>query len=138
MSNITHITEANQVQISQHQLERFVDFINNAENGFSALETLVRLIMEKSEKHTTAYTLASITWDKLDDWATVCHEEISQFPHPHRAHALCPLLRRRQPDIPRIHGSKFRRQYHSRHHRLSGHRCGPSYPGGSGHRLFRQ
>ena len=49
MSNITHITEANQVQISEHQLERFVEFINNAEEGFSALETLVRLIMEKSE-----------------------------------------------------------------------------------------
>lgn len=79
MSNITHITEANQVQISEHQLERFVDFINNAEEGFSALETLVRLIMEKSEKHTTAYTLAAITWDKLDDWATVCHEEIIYF-----------------------------------------------------------
>ena len=61
MSNITHIAEANQVQIGQHQLERFVDFINNAEEGFSALETLVRLIMEKSEKHTTAYTLAAIT-----------------------------------------------------------------------------
>lgn len=79
MSNITHITEANQVQISQHQLERFVDFINNAEEGFSALETLVRLIMEKSEKHTTAYTLASITWDKLDDWATACNEEVEYF-----------------------------------------------------------
>ena len=79
MSNITHITEANQVQISEHQLERFVDFINNAEEGFSALETLVRLIMEKSEKHTTAYTLAAITWDKLDDWATACNEEISYF-----------------------------------------------------------
>jgi hypothetical protein len=79
MSNITHITEANQVQISEHQLERFVDFINNAEEGFSALETLVRLIMEKSEKHTTAYTLASITWDKLDDWATACNEEVEYF-----------------------------------------------------------
>ena len=54
MSNITHITEANQVQISEHQLERFVEFINNAEEGFSALETLVRLIMEKSE--TVSYT----------------------------------------------------------------------------------
>lgn len=79
MSNITHITEANQVQISEHQLERFVDFINNAEEGFSALETLVRLIMEKSEKHTTAYTLAAITWDKLDDWVSACHEEIGYF-----------------------------------------------------------
>ena len=79
MSNITHITEANQVQISEHQLERFVEFINNAEEGFSALETLVRLIMEKSEKHTTAYTLAAITWDKLDDWVTACHEEIGYF-----------------------------------------------------------
>ena len=79
MSNITHIAEANQVQISEHQLERFVDFINNAEEGFSALETLVRLIMEKSEKHTTAYTLAAITWDKLDDWVGACHEEIGYF-----------------------------------------------------------
>ena len=79
MSNITHFSKGKQVQFSQHQLERFVDFINNAENGFSALETLVRLIMEKSEKHTTAYTLAAITWDKLDDWATVCHEEIRYF-----------------------------------------------------------
>lgn len=79
MSNITHITEANQVQISEHQLERFVDFINNAEEGFSALETLVRLIMEKSEKHTTAYTLAAITWDKLDDWVSACHKEIGYF-----------------------------------------------------------
>ena len=79
MSNITHITEANQVQISEHQLERFVEFINNAEEGFSALETLVRLIMEKSEKHTTAYTLAAITWDKLDDWVGACHEEIGYF-----------------------------------------------------------
>jgi len=57
MSNITHITE----------------------EGFSALETLVRLIMEKSEKHTTAYTLAAITWDKLDDWVSACHEEIGYF-----------------------------------------------------------
>ena len=79
MSNITHFSKGKQVQISEHQLERFVDFINNAEEGFSALETLVRLIMEKSEKHTTAYTLASITWDKLDDWATACNEEISYF-----------------------------------------------------------
>ena len=79
MSNITHITQANQVQISEHQLGRFIEFINNAEEGFCALETLVRLIMEKSEKHTTAYTLASITWDKLDDWATACHEEVEYF-----------------------------------------------------------
>ena len=79
MSNITHITEVNQVQISEHQLERFIEFINNAEDGFCALETLVRLIMEKSEKHTTAYTLAAITWDKLDDWVTACHEEVEYF-----------------------------------------------------------
>lgn len=79
MSNITHITEVNQVQISEHQLGRFIEFINNAEEGFCALETLVRLIMEKSERHTTAYTLASITWDKLDDWATACHEEVEYF-----------------------------------------------------------
>ncbi|MHC3986206.1 hypothetical protein [Acinetobacter sp. TW_SC_4] len=79
MSNITHITEANQVQISQHQLERFVDFINNAENGFSDLQTLVTLIMEKSEKHTTAYTLASITWDHLNKWVDECCEEVAYF-----------------------------------------------------------
>lgn len=79
MSNITHITEVNQVQISEHQLWRFIEFINNAEDGFCALETLVRLIMEKSEKHTTAYTLAAITWDKLDDWVTACHEEVEYF-----------------------------------------------------------
>ena len=79
MSNITHITEANQVQISEQQLERFVDFINNAEESFNSLEVMVRLIMEKSEKHTTAYTLASITWDKLDDWMTMCHEEVAHF-----------------------------------------------------------
>lgn len=79
MSNITHITEANQVQISQHQLERFVDFINNAENGFSDLQTLVTLIMEKSEKHTAAYTLASITWDHLNKWVDECCEEVAYF-----------------------------------------------------------
>ena len=79
MSNITHITEANQVQISEHQLERFVDFINNAENGFSDLQTLVTLIMEKSEKHTTAYTLASITWDHLNKWVDECCEEVAYF-----------------------------------------------------------
>lgn len=79
MSNITHIAEANQVQISEQQLERFVDFINNAEESFNSLEVTVRLIMEKSEKHTTAYTLASITWDKLDDWMTMCHEEVAHF-----------------------------------------------------------
>ncbi|WP_168396642.1 hypothetical protein [Acinetobacter indicus] len=79
MSNITHITEANQVQISEHQLERFVEFINNAEDGFDSLQTLVYLIMEKSEKHTTAYTLAAITWDKLDDWVSQCHKEIRYF-----------------------------------------------------------
>ena len=79
MSNITHITEANQVQISQHQLERSVDFINNAKNGFSDLQTLVTLIMEKSEKHTTAYTLASITWDHLNKWVDECCEEVAYF-----------------------------------------------------------
>lgn len=79
MSNITHITEANQVQISEHQLERFVDFINNAEKGFSDLQTLVTLIMEKSEKHTTAYTLASITWDHLNKWVDECCEEVTYF-----------------------------------------------------------
>lgn len=79
MSNITHITEANQVQISEHQLERFVEFINNAEDGFDSLQTLVYLIMEKSEKHTTAYTLAAITWDKLNDWVSQCHKEIRYF-----------------------------------------------------------
>lgn len=79
MSNITHITEANQVQISEHQLGRFVDFINNAEQSFNDLQTLVGLIMEKSEKHTTAFTLASITWDKLDDWMTECYRELQYF-----------------------------------------------------------
>ena len=79
MSNITHITQANQVQISEHQLGRFVEFIENTENGFDSLQTLVRLIMEKSERHTTAYTLASITWDKLDDWMTACHKEVEYF-----------------------------------------------------------
>lgn len=79
MSNITHIADGKQVQISEQQLERFVDFINNAEESFNSLEVMVRLIMEKSEKHTTAYTLASITWDKLDDWMTMCHEEVAHF-----------------------------------------------------------
>ena len=79
MSNITHIADSKQVQISEQQLERFVDFINNAEESFNSLEVMVRLIMEKSEKHTTAYTLASITWDKLDDWMTMCHEEVAHF-----------------------------------------------------------
>ena len=79
MSNITHIADGKQVQISEQQLERFVDFINNAEESFNSLQVMVRLIMEKSEKHTTAYTLASITWDKLDDWMTMCHEEVAHF-----------------------------------------------------------
>ena len=79
MSNITHIADGKQVQISEQQLERFVDFINNAEESFNSLEVMVRLIMEKSEKHTTAYTLASITWDKLGDWMTMCHEEVAHF-----------------------------------------------------------
>ena len=79
MSNITHIADGKQVQISEQQLERFIDFINNAEESFNSLEVMVRLIMEKSEKHTTAYTLASITWDKLDDWMTMCHEEVAHF-----------------------------------------------------------
>ena len=79
MSNITHIADSKQVQISEQQLERFIDFINNAEESFNSLEVMVRLIMEKSEKHTTAYTLASITWDKLEDWMTVCHEEVAHF-----------------------------------------------------------
>lgn len=79
MSNITHIADSKQVQISEQQLERFVDFINNAEESFNSLQVMVRLIMEKSEKHTTAYTLASITWDKLDDWMTMCHEEVAHF-----------------------------------------------------------
>lgn len=79
MSNITHIADGKQVQISEQQLERFVDFINNAEESFNSLEVMVRLIMEKSEKHTTAYTLASITWDKLEDWMTMCHEEVAHF-----------------------------------------------------------
>ena len=79
MSNITHIADGKQVQISEQQLERFIDFINNAEESFNSLEVMVRLIMEKSEKHTTAYTLASITWDKLDDWRAMCHEEVAHF-----------------------------------------------------------
>ena len=79
MSNITHIADGKQVQISEHQLKRFVDFINNAEESFNSLEVMVRLIMEKSEQHTTAYTLASIIWDKLDDWMTMCHEEVRHF-----------------------------------------------------------
>lgn len=79
MSNITQFSQGKQVEISEHQLERFLDFIDSAEDGFNSLQTLVRLIMEKSEKHTTAYTLAAITWDKLDDWMSACHEEVKFF-----------------------------------------------------------
>ena len=64
-----------QMLVKKHQIVRFIDFINCSKGGFEDFAVLVKLIMEKSERHTTAYTLAAITLDKINMWSDVCLEE---------------------------------------------------------------
>ena len=75
MSNITHITEANQVQISEHQLLRLLDSIRTAKFRFAELQALAGVIAEKSSKHSTAETLARLASGIANNSKDECLEE---------------------------------------------------------------
>ena len=79
MSNITHITEANQVQISEHQLLRLLESIRTAKFRFSELQALAGVIAEKSSKHSTAETLARLASGIANNSQDECLEEFEFF-----------------------------------------------------------
>ena len=51
MSNITHITEANQVQISEHQLLRLLESIRTAKFRFAELQARSQVYCYASREH---------------------------------------------------------------------------------------
>ena len=79
MSNITHITEANQVQISEHQLLRLLESIRTAKYRFAELQALAGVIAEKSSKHSIAETLARLASGIANDSQDECLEEFEFF-----------------------------------------------------------
>lgn len=80
MSNDTLVFEnSKHVAIKENQVLRFLEFIDNAESSFENFKTMIGLIIEKSERHTTAYTLSAIALDMIDDWETACQKEKKFF-----------------------------------------------------------
>lgn len=79
MSNITQFTQGKQVQISEHQLRRLLDFINVANIKFNELQALTGVIAEKSAEHSTAQTLARLATGLAIDFCDQCSEEFDFF-----------------------------------------------------------
>lgn len=79
MSNITQFSQGKQVQVSEHQLRRLLEFINVANIKFNELQTLTGVISEKSEEHSTAQTLARLATSLAMDFCDQCSEEFDFF-----------------------------------------------------------
>ena len=79
MTNITNFQQGKQVQISEHQLLRLLDFIRVANNKFGELQALASVIAEKSSKHSTAETLARLAFGIANNSQDECLEEFEFF-----------------------------------------------------------
>lgn len=79
MSNITHFSKGKQVQISEHQLLRLLESIRTAKFRFAELQALAGVIAEKSNKHSTAETLARLASGIANDSQDDCLEEFEFF-----------------------------------------------------------
>lgn len=79
MSNITQFSNDKQIQVSEHQLRRLLEFVNITEQKLLEVQTLIRVIAEKSEAHSTAKTLAHIASGITMDYREECGEELEFF-----------------------------------------------------------
>lgn len=79
MTNITQFTQGKQVQVSEHQLRRLLEFVNTANNTFNELHALTSVIAEKSDNHSIAQTLARLASSIANKFSDECSEEFDFF-----------------------------------------------------------
>lgn len=79
MSNITHFSKGKQVQVSEHQLRRLLEFVNTANNTFNELQALTSVIAEKSDDYSIAQTLARLASSIANNFSDECLEEFDFF-----------------------------------------------------------
>ena len=79
MTNITNSQQGKQVQISEHQLLRLLDFIRVANNKFGELQALTGVIAEKCDEHSISQTLARLAFGIANNSQDECLEEFEFF-----------------------------------------------------------
>ena len=79
MTNITNFQQGKQVQISEHQLLRLLDFIRVANNKFGELQALTGVIAEKCDEHSISQTLARLASGIANNSQDECLEEFEFF-----------------------------------------------------------
>lgn len=79
MTNITQFSQGKQVQVSEHQLRRLLEFVNSANNTFNELQALTSVIAEKSDEHSITQTLARLASSLANNFSDVCLEEFDFF-----------------------------------------------------------
>ena len=79
MTNITQFTQGKQVQVSEHQLRRLLEFVNTANNTFNELQALTSVIAEKSDDYSIAQTLARLASSIANNFSDECAEEFDFF-----------------------------------------------------------
>lgn len=79
MTNITQFSQGKQVQVSEHQLRRLLEFVNSANNTFNELQALTSVIAEKSDDYSIAQTLARLASSIANNFSDDCSEEFDFF-----------------------------------------------------------
>lgn len=79
MSNITQFSTDKQIQVSEHQLRRLLEFINLANSAFTELNALSYAIQDRLEKHTIAHSLTGLALEKSSQFKDECMEELEFF-----------------------------------------------------------
>lgn len=79
MSNITQFSTEKQIQVSEHQLRRLLDFVNVANSKFSEVQVLADVIAEKSEEYSANQVLARLASSISLAFCDECLEELDFF-----------------------------------------------------------
>jgi len=79
MTNNTQVSKGKQIQISEHQLRRLLEFVSIAKSKFNELSTLTRVITEKTESCSTNHTLSCIAFDMATNMSDECLSEFQFF-----------------------------------------------------------
>lgn len=79
MNNITHIAQGKQVQVSEQQLSRLLDFVKLARIAFTELNALSYAVQGQLDKNTVAHTLIGLALEKSSQLEDECMEEFEFF-----------------------------------------------------------
>ena len=79
MNNITHIAQGKQVQVSEQQLSRLLDFVKLARIAFTELNALSYAVQGQLDKNTVAHTLMGLALEKSSQLEDECMEEFEFF-----------------------------------------------------------